>query len=54
VDGNVKPPFVWNPEDRRQRLARLDALLMHLYGLKSPTFKGLTAKLACCAKLLSC
>ncbi|MBA2590814.1 MAG: hypothetical protein H0U97_00570 [Gammaproteobacteria bacterium] len=35
VDGNgrVKPPFVWDPEDRRQRMARLDALFMHLYGL---------------------
>jgi len=35
VDGNgrVKPPFVWDPEDRRQRMARLDALFMRLYGL---------------------
>jgi hypothetical protein len=31
--GKLKPPFVWDPEDRRQRMARLDALFMHLYGL---------------------
>lgn len=31
--GKVKPPFVWNLEDRAQRMARLDALFMHLYGL---------------------
>lgn len=34
--GKVKPPFVWHPEDRRQRMARmarLDALFMHLYAL---------------------
>jgi hypothetical protein len=29
----VLPPFVWNDEDRRQRLAALDALFFHLYGL---------------------
>ena len=33
ADGQVKPPFMWNPEDRTQRMARLDALFMHLYGL---------------------
>jgi len=32
-NGQVKPPFVWNAEDRAQRLARLDALFFHLYGL---------------------
>ena len=32
-DGSVKPPFVWNDEDRRTRLAALDGLFMHLYGL---------------------
>ena len=32
-DGSVKPPFVWDPEDRAQRLARLDALFFYLYGL---------------------
>ncbi|MEP6880008.1 MAG: hypothetical protein ABI865_14300 [Nitrosospira sp.] len=26
-------PFVWNEDDRRHRLARLDALFFHLYGL---------------------
>ncbi|MDG4553743.1 MAG: restriction endonuclease [Candidatus Competibacter sp.] len=26
-------PFVWDEEDRRHRLARLDALFFHLYGL---------------------
>jgi Eco57I restriction-modification methylase len=31
--GEVKPPFVWNDEDRRTRLAALDALFFHLYGL---------------------
>lgn len=29
----VKPPFVWNADDRAHRMARLDALFMHLYGL---------------------
>lgn len=33
ADGSVKPPFVWNDEDRRARLAALDGLFMHLYGL---------------------
>lgn len=33
ADGSVKPPFVWNDEDRRVRLAALDGLFMHLYGL---------------------
>ncbi len=32
-DGSVKPPFVWNDEDRRARMAALDGLFMHLYGL---------------------
>ena len=32
-DGSVKPPFVWDPDDRAQRMARLDALFFHLYGL---------------------
>ncbi|MDP2431279.1 MAG: restriction endonuclease [Pseudomonadota bacterium] len=32
-NGDVKPPFKWNPEKRAQRMARLDALFMHLYGL---------------------
>jgi hypothetical protein len=27
------PPFQWNEEDRRLRMAALDALFMHLYGL---------------------
>ena len=27
------PPFVWDAEDRRQRIARLDALYFNLYGL---------------------
>jgi len=33
ADGQVKPPFPWDPEDRAQRMARLDAVFMHLYGL---------------------
>lgn len=33
ADGSVKPPFVWNDEDRRARMAALDALLFHLYGI---------------------
>ncbi|MDP1646964.1 MAG: Eco57I restriction-modification methylase domain-containing protein [Rubrivivax sp.] len=33
ADGSVKPPFVWNDEDRRARMAALDGLFMHLYGL---------------------
>ena len=31
--GQVLPPIVWNDGDRRARLAALDALFMHLYGL---------------------
>jgi hypothetical protein len=27
------PPFEWDEEDRRRRLARLDALFFHLYGI---------------------
>ena len=27
------PPIQWNEEDRRARLAALDGLFMHLYGL---------------------
>jgi hypothetical protein len=33
ADGSVKQPFVWNDEDRRARMAALDGLFMHLYGL---------------------
>ena len=33
ADGQVKPPIKWNPEDRALRMARLDALFFHLYGL---------------------
>ena len=31
--GKVLPPFVWNMEERRTRLAALDALFFWLYGL---------------------
>jgi hypothetical protein len=31
--GQVLPPIVWNDDDRRARLAALDALFFHLYGL---------------------
>jgi len=31
--GQVLPPIVWNDEDRRRRLAALDALFFYLYGL---------------------
>lgn len=34
VNGEVKPPFVWNDEDRRARLAALDGLFFYLYGLE--------------------
>ena len=33
--GAVKPPFRWNATDRKQRMARLDALFFHLYGLST-------------------
>ena len=33
AQGKVLPPIVWDDEDRRARLAALDALFMHLYGL---------------------
>jgi hypothetical protein len=33
--GDVLPPFTWNDEDRRARLAALDALFFHLYGLNA-------------------
>jgi hypothetical protein len=31
--GHDGPPFAWDPEDRRHRIARLDALYFRLYGL---------------------
>ncbi len=31
--GDVRPPFIWDPEDRAHRMARLDAIFMRLYGL---------------------
>ena len=31
--GYEGPPFAWDEDDRRHRLARLDALFFHLYGL---------------------
>jgi len=33
--GDVLPPFVWNDEERRARLAALDALFFYLYGLNA-------------------
>jgi len=33
AQGQVLPPIVWNDEDRRRRLAALDALFFWLYGL---------------------
>ena len=33
AQGEVLPPFTWNDEDRRRRMAALDALFFHLYGL---------------------
>ena len=33
--GEVLPPFVWNEEDRRARMASLDALFFHLYGINA-------------------
>ena len=33
--GKVLPPFDWNDEDRRARMAALDALFIHLYGLNA-------------------
>src|SRR3546814_880925 len=33
VLGHDGEPFVWDPEDRRHRIARLDALYFNLYGL---------------------
>jgi hypothetical protein len=33
--GAVLPPFVWNEDDRRARLAALDALFFYLYGLSA-------------------
>lgn len=31
--GEVLPPFVWDEEDRRSRMASLDALFFYLYGI---------------------
>ena len=31
--GEVRQPFVWDPEDRAHRMARLDAIFIRLYGL---------------------
>ena len=33
ASGTVLPPFVWDEEERRARLAALDALFFYLYGL---------------------
>jgi hypothetical protein len=33
--GQVLPPLVWNDEERRARLAALDALFFWLYGLNA-------------------
>ena len=33
--GQVLPPFVWNDEERRTRLAALDALFFWLYGINA-------------------
>ena len=33
AEGKVLPPFIWNDEERRTRLAALDALFFWLYGL---------------------
>lgn len=33
AQGTVRPPFVWDESDRRRRMALLDALFMHLYGI---------------------
>ena len=33
--GQVLPPFVWDDEERRTRLAALDALFFYLYGLSA-------------------
>ncbi|MBB1076042.1 restriction endonuclease [Rhodoferax sp. 4810] len=33
ASGNVLPPFTWNEDERRARLAALDALFFWLYGL---------------------
>jgi hypothetical protein len=32
-NGHVLLPFVWSEEERRTRMAALDAVFMHLYGL---------------------
>ncbi|MCL2831452.1 MAG: Eco57I restriction-modification methylase domain-containing protein [Betaproteobacteria bacterium] len=33
--GEALPPFIWNEEERRARMAGLDALFFHLYGLNA-------------------
>lgn len=33
--GEVLPPFVWNDDERRTRLAALDALFFYLYGINA-------------------
>jgi hypothetical protein len=35
AQGEVLPPFVWDEEDRRARMASLDALFFHLYGINA-------------------
>ena len=35
AQGEVLPPFVWEEEDRRARMASLDALFFHLYGINA-------------------
>lgn len=33
--GGVLPPFVWDEDERRARLAALDAVFFYLYGLNA-------------------
>lgn len=35
AQGEVLPPFIWDEEDRRARMASLDALFFHLYGINA-------------------
>lgn len=33
ISATMAIPFIWDGEDRRHRMARLDALFFHLYGI---------------------
>jgi hypothetical protein len=44
-DGTVKPPSIWDEEERRQLRARLDALYFILYGVTDEEISNIFSRL---------